>query len=436
MDFETFKENLVKDVKEMLDERTGGDTLVETRTVDKMNETYDAITVKPEDSIIGVNINATNLYKEFENGRSYDEIARGAADVAESALQNRPDFDLDSFTDYDRMKGSLAMEVVSKERNAELLETVPHKDIEDMSVVYRFVVGDSAAGTGTILVTNQMLENYGITAQQLHEDAVKNAPEVRPLVIEGMAEVLAKQMGVEDLEMLGLNIPPEQEQMFVASVEGNVHGAGVIAYEDFMDKASERVGGQEFIGLRWQDIDMEKRTIDINHSLVRVKRLRNDPDRRLGVSLPKTESGTRVIPMLDQVHDALQRVYEEQLVTGFNETEIEGMSGFIFKNANGSVLSEQNLNSAIKRIVAAYNMQEEVKAGKEKREPVLLPNFSVHYLRHTFCTRFCENESNVKVIQAVMGHKKFTTTMDVYAKATGTKKQEAMQKLSAKWKEF
>lgn len=246
MDFETFKENLVKDVKEMLDERTGGDTLVETRTVDKMNETYDAITVKPEDSIIGVNINATNLYKEFENGRSYDEIARGAADVAESALQNRPDFDLDSFTDYDRMKGSLAMEVVSKERNAELLETVPHKDIEDMSVVYRFVVGDSAAGTGTILVTNQMLENYGITAQQLHEDAVKNAPEVRPLVIEGMAEVLAKQMGVEDLEMLGLNIPPEQEQMFVASVEGNVHGAGVIAYEDFMDKASERVGGQSF----------------------------------------------------------------------------------------------------------------------------------------------------------------------------------------------
>ena len=29
-------------------------------------------------------------------------------------------------------------------------------------------------------------------------------------------------------------------------VEGNVHGAGVLAYEDFMDKASERVGGQSF----------------------------------------------------------------------------------------------------------------------------------------------------------------------------------------------
>ena len=192
----------------------------------------------------------------------------------------------------------------------------------------------------------------------------------------------------------------------------------------------------EFIGLRWQDIDMDKRTIDINHSLVRVKRHRGDPARRLGVSLPKTEAGIRVIPMLDQVHDCFERIYEEQLVTGFNETEIEGMSGFIFKNANGDVLCEQNLNSAIKRIVTSYNMEEEVKAAKEKREPMLLPNFSVHYLRHTFCTRFCENETNVKVIQAVMGHKNFKTTMDVYAEATGTKKQEAMQSLSAKWKEF
>jgi len=30
----------------------------------------------------------------------------------------------------------------------------------------------------------------------------------------------------------------------------------------------------------------------------------------------------------------------------------------------------------------------------QKREPNLLPKFGVHVLRHTFCTRFCENETN------------------------------------------
>lgn len=49
-------------------------------------------------------------------------------------------------------------------------------------------------------------------------------------------------------------------------------------------------------------------------------------------------------------------------------------------------------------------MEEEVKAAKEKREPLLLPNFSIHYLRHTFCTRFCENETNIKVIQSVIAY--------------------------------
>ena len=109
MDFETFKENLVRDVKEALDARNGGDTLVETRTVDKMNETYDAITVKPEDSIIGVNLNATALYKEYEDGRSYDSIVEGAADVADNALKSRPEFDVDAFSDYSKMMDSLAI---------------------------------------------------------------------------------------------------------------------------------------------------------------------------------------------------------------------------------------------------------------------------------------------------------------------------------------
>ena len=140
--------------------------------------------------------------------------------------------------------------------------------------------------------------------------------------------------------------------------------------------------------------------------------------------------------MLDQVHEAFERIYKEQCVTGFNETVIDGMSGFIFKNEHGNVLSHQNINAAIKRIIEAYNIQESVDAARTNREPLLLPNFSCHHLRHTFCTRFCENETNLKVIQSVMGHKNIKTTMDVYAECTDEKKSEAMQNLSAKWREF
>ena len=93
-------------------------------------------------------------------------------------------------------------------------------------------------------------------------------------------------------------------------------------------------------------------------------------------------------------------------------------------------LNPQSVNHVIKRICKHYNTEEEVKAKKEKREPVLLPPFSCHHLRHTFATRLCEKETNLKVIQSIMGHKNIETTMDVYAEATDRKKKESFENLS------
>ena len=188
-----------------------------------------------------------------------------------------------------------------------------------------------------------------------------------------------------------------------------------------------RIG--EGLGLRWQDLDFEKRTISINHSLVYYP---EGSSRRsvLKVSKPKTEAGIRIIPMLDIVYDAFQMELEEQEETGYNQIEIDGMTGFIFTNRNGSAPNPQTVNRTIKRIISSYNADEVVRAKRQRREPVILPNFSCHHLRHTFCTRLCENETNLKVIQAIMGHRNIETTMDIYAEATEQKKQESIERLS------
>ena len=189
-----------------------------------------------------------------------------------------------------------------------------------------------------------------------------------------------------------------------------------------------RIG--EGLGLRWQDLDFEKRTISINHSLVYYP---EGSSRRsiLKVSKPKTEAGIRIIPMLDIVYDAFQMELEEQEETGYNQIEIDGMTGFIFTNRNGSAPNPQTVNRTIKRIISSYNADEVVRAKRQRREPVILPDFSCHHLRHTFCTRLCENETNLKVIQAIMGHRNIETTMDIYAEATEQKKQESIERLSS-----
>ena len=55
-----------------------------------------------------------------------------------------------------------------------------------------------------------------------------------------------------------------------------------------------------------------------------------------------------------------------------------------------------------------------------------------HSLRHTFCAGVCENESNLKAIQSVMGHVDIATTMNINAEVSEAKKKASMEALAEK----
>ncbi|MBQ3194267.1 MAG: site-specific integrase [Oscillospiraceae bacterium] len=192
-----------------------------------------------------------------------------------------------------------------------------------------------------------------------------------------------------------------------------------------------RVG--EVIGLRWEDCDFENRTISINHNML-YRHYKGEQEMRFHITTPKTAAGIRVIPMLSEVKDALLNEYNLQKEFGFCDEVVDGYSGFIFQNRFGGLLSPHDINRAIERIYTAYNKEETANAAEEHRTPLLIRHFSVHNLRHTFCTRFCENESNLKVIQEIMGHADIETTMNIYAEATTQKKQESFARLEGKIK--
>ena len=190
-----------------------------------------------------------------------------------------------------------------------------------------------------------------------------------------------------------------------------------------------RIG--ECLGLRWEDIDLDKRLISVNHNLVDYQD-RDIKKQVRKIQTTKTRAGVRMIPMIDEVYEAFITEFELQSAIGFCEEEIDGYSGFIFTTTDQKLMSRSAVNNALHRIVRIHNEEEEKKAKAEGREPILIPQLSAHHLRHTFCTRFCENETNLKVIQSIMGHSDITTTMDIYADATPEKKQEIMANLNGK----
>ena len=241
-----------------------------------------------------------------------------------------------------------------------------------------------------------------------------------------MAEIKKSDLWVKTRKC-GLTVPEQRE--LVEFMKDSHQFKGWVPVITVLLGTGMRIG--ECLGLRWEDIDLDKRLISVNHNLVDYQ----DRDIRKQVrkiQTTKTRAGVRMIPMIDEVYEAFITEFELQSAIGFCEEEIDGYSGFIFTTTDQKLMSRSAVNNAIHRIVRIHNEEEEKKAKAEGREPILIPQFSAHQLRHTFCTRFCENETNLKVIQSIMGHSDITTTMDIYADATPEKKQEIMANLNGK----
>ena len=173
---------------------------------------------------------------------------------------------------------------------------------EDIAIVYRFQLEHRENADATVLVTNQMLQNYGITAEQLMADAAVSAPQRNPVSLRSLAEVLS--------EMSGGMIPPEDvgaPPLMVATVPGTVNGAGVMGYPDFFKDTAEQIGGSYFILpsfvheilLLADDGSMSAQELSAMVSAVNSQEVM--PEEQLGsevtITMPRLRSLRRLLPM-------------------------------------------------------------------------------------------------------------------------------------------
>jgi hypothetical protein len=85
MDYEKFKQDMEQDVLKNLANR-GIEAETDVRHIDKLNDGYDALTVKAPGSVIGVNINLSSAFEAYEDGRDYIDIVERASDQAAKGI--------------------------------------------------------------------------------------------------------------------------------------------------------------------------------------------------------------------------------------------------------------------------------------------------------------------------------------------------------------
>lgn len=200
----------------------------------------------------------------------------------------------------------------------------------------------------------------------------------------------------------------EQEQeMFLEVAKEYSH------YDIFC--ASLSFGGRigEVLGLKWSDIDFEKKTIHIQRTL-HYGKVAEEESCHFFFTTPKTETSNRCIPLLPETEMILKRVRKKQLRNKIlhasqwkNETPFDDM---VFTTQQGVPIRYGDVNRTIKSVVLKANLQEEELAKFENREPFVLKPFSPHCFRHTFVTRCKMNGVPYETIQPYVGHSDKETT--------------------------
>ena len=153
----------------------------------------------------------------------------------------------------------------------------------------------------------------------------------------------------------------------------------------------------EFCGLTLKDIDLENRTINIDHQLQRTS------DMRYIIETTKTDAGTRVLPITEDVAQMFQAIIEDRN-TPKVEKAIDGYSGFLFYDDNGMPLVAMHWQHRFNRMVGRYNDIYRVQ----------MPNITPHVCRHTYCSNMAKSGMNPKTLQYLMGHSDISVTMNVY----------------------
>lgn len=126
----------------------------------------------------------------------------------------------------------------------------------------------------------------------------------------------------------------QQQEVFVDFVRNSNVYHHWLSLFTFLLGTGCRIG--EAIGLRWEDCDFQENIISINHSISYTE-VEKGAGRRFYVSTPKTDAGTRYIPMFKEVKRALLDERLKQMQNGFCQQEIDGCSGFIFIGNRGTI---------------------------------------------------------------------------------------------------
>lgn len=206
-------------------------------------------------------------------------------------------------------------------------------------------------------------------------------------------------------------ITRKQERDFLEFVKNDKHFCKYYDGIFILFKTGLRIS--EFVGLTKSNLDFENNRIIVDHQLQRTRSM------KYVIEDTKTESGTRMVPMIPEVKECFKRILENRKNPKI-EPMVEGYSGFLFLDKNGRPMVALHWEKYFQHIREKYN----------KIYKIQMPKVTPHVCRHTFCSNMAKSGMNPKTLQYIMGHSDIAVTLNVYTHLGFEDAEEEMLKVA------
>jgi len=158
----------------------------------------------------------------------------------------------------------------------------------------------------------------------------------------------------------------------------------------------------ELIGLKWEFVNFEEKTIKIERNVVYVRN-RVDPENKkfylLEQNSTKSAAGERVVYINKKVSEALQEL-----------KKINSSSDYVMNNTKDKIPHPQNMDDMFRRILKRCD----------------ITPCGVHALRHTFASMLFKKGVDVKTVSELLGHSDVSITYNTYIHLIKEQKQQAV----------
>ena len=292
---------------------------------------------------------------------------------------------------------------------------------KDYEIIYRLYIKGRPIGKVRLKKLSQTdlkrqyrdLMNEGITPQTIHRINTKlkaclNTAIREEIIIKNPCSLVEspKITKTKKREVL----TAEEQASFIEAIQGHkLELLYIVALATGM-----RLG--EILGLKWKYIDFTNNTIEVYNTIQRTFVFDDNMKKKLKTieQTPKTENGTRVIPLPMSLIPKLKEHRKRQLENKLKYGQSYNISDYVFTDEIGRIIDNKKPNRNLQSILKTLGI-----------EPI-----KFHGLRKTYATRLFENGVPPKTVQTLLGHADIQTTLNIYTEVMDTEKQKAVDTLN------